>query len=168
MSIKIAHSSGRPTNLENFLVQWGVDIASWFEEWQQSNNRIATGKSVGGYIVDLTNKNEVTIDNEADYMPYPLTGRNAGKFPPIQAIEDWIIAKGIPLQDISLSSLAFLIARKISSFGTDQPRLKMQNLDAVINAKSVKWINRISDQLAIDASDLMVNELTKNGTFKEK
>ena len=45
------------------------------------------------------------------------TGRRAGGFPPIQQIEQWIKDKGITPIEISISSLAFLIARKIAREG---------------------------------------------------
>jgi len=168
MSVNVKSSVGRPTRIEDFLLQWGVDIVSWFEEWQVMNNRIATGDSVSGYYVDLTEKNHVRIGNEVDYMPYPLTGRNAGKFPPKEAIEQWIVDKGIVPDDISIESLAFLIGRKIAKEGTDQPRLKKQNIEMVINSKSDKWLNRIADAVGKEVNDVMVESLTKNGTFKEK
>ena len=47
-------------------------------------------------------------------------GRSSGSFPPIQEIEQWILDKGVftaALQEIKLSSLAFLIARKIAQNG---------------------------------------------------
>lgn len=47
-------------------------------------------------------------------------GRSRGSFPPIQEIEQWILDKGVftaALQEIKLSSLAFLIARKIAQNG---------------------------------------------------
>lgn len=49
-----------------------------------------------------------------------LGGRRAGKQPPIKAIEDWIRAKGLkPVEDeMTTSTLAFLIARKIAQEGT--------------------------------------------------
>lgn len=49
-----------------------------------------------------------------------LSGRRAGKQPPIKAIEDWIRAKGLkPVEDeMTTSTLAFLIARKIAQEGT--------------------------------------------------
>lgn len=51
-----------------------------------------------------------------------LGGRRAGKMPPIKAIEKWVRAKGLkPLEDyLSISSLAFLIARKIAREGTNK------------------------------------------------
>ena len=53
-----------------------------------------------------------------------LSGRRAGKQPPIQAIEKWLKSKGIsPIEkNMTTSTLAFLIARKIGEKGTDPAR----------------------------------------------
>ena len=51
---------------------------------------------------------------------YSTDGRGPGKQPPSEAIEQWIVAKGIAARlekEITLSSLAFLIARKIGREG---------------------------------------------------
>lgn len=59
--------------------------------------------------------------NKATLMGYTyLGGRRAGKMPPIQVIEKWLRDKGIkPLDDkLKISSLAYLIARKIANEGT--------------------------------------------------
>jgi hypothetical protein len=45
-------------------------------------------------------------------------GRKSGKRPPTNVIKQWILDKGIRFTDISLDSLAFLIARKIGEEGT--------------------------------------------------
>ncbi len=53
------------------------------------------------------------------YTEQLVYGRKPGKFPPIKAIEQWILDKGINLENnIKASSLAFLIARKIAKEGT--------------------------------------------------
>lgn len=55
-----------------------------------------------------------------NYAQQLETGRRAGAFPPISAIEQWIKDKGIANRiqgEISISSLAFLIARKIAQSG---------------------------------------------------
>lgn len=60
---------------------------------------------------------ELWGDEYAEQLEY---GRNAGGFPPLKDIEDWIIEKGVfndVLQEIKLSSLAYLIARKIAQQG---------------------------------------------------
>jgi hypothetical protein len=56
-----------------------------------------------------------------DYTEQLVDGRKPGSFPNISAIEKWIVDKGLtPLEnDITISSLAFLIARKIAREGTE-------------------------------------------------
>jgi hypothetical protein len=53
----------------------------------------------------------------ANYTEQLESGRSSGKFPPIDVIKQWILDKGINFENITLSSLAFLIARKISREG---------------------------------------------------
>jgi hypothetical protein len=60
---------------------------------------------------------ELWGDEYAEQLEY---GRNSGGFPPLQDIENWIVEKGVfndVLQEIKLSSLAYLIARKIAQQG---------------------------------------------------
>lgn len=54
------------------------------------------------------------------YTEQLVNGRLPGKFPPIEVIRNWIIDKGIAgvMEKTKISSLAFLIARKISIEGT--------------------------------------------------
>ena len=55
------------------------------------------------------------------YTEQLVNGRGPGKFPPIKMIESWIRIKPIRIigERISVSSLAFLIARKIAREGTE-------------------------------------------------
>lgn len=57
----------------------------------------------------------------AKYTEQLIYGRRPGKFPPIKAIEQWLKDKGIrPISEkMKISSLAFLIARKIANDGTN-------------------------------------------------
>ena len=53
-----------------------------------------------------------------DYTEYLEDGRKPGKFPPVDKIIQWIKDKNItPRDNISISSLAFLIGRKIATYG---------------------------------------------------
>jgi hypothetical protein len=48
---------------------------------------------------------------------YQIFGRGPGGFPPIENIKQWILDKRITVEG-SINSFAYLIARKISLFGT--------------------------------------------------
>ena len=70
-------------------------------------------------LVYETNDHSATLWG-AGYTDQLVNGRSPGRQPPIKDIEQWIISKGIqPLNaKMSISTLAFLIARKIGREGT--------------------------------------------------
>jgi len=65
----------------------------------------------------------------SDYFQQQIAGRRPGKFPPIDAIMDWIDRKSIDFEGITKKSLAFVIARKIARRGTDIFQKKRSALD---------------------------------------
>ena len=72
----------------------------------------------------VSSENNVKLLGE-EYSQQLETGRQHGRFPPIADIKKWIIEKGVftsALQTISISSLAFLIARKIANSGWKRER----------------------------------------------
>ena len=78
----------------------------------------ASGKWANSLEV-ITNTDTVKLIGE-EYSQQLESGRAPGRYPPIEAIKQWIIDKGVftqVLQNIKLSSLAFLIARKIANEG---------------------------------------------------
>lgn len=81
----------------------------------------ASGKFAEGLEVE-TEINRAVLWSY-DYAQQLETGRQSGKQPPSDVIEQWIIDKGIDTQiegNITISSLAFLIARKIGREGWDR------------------------------------------------
>jgi hypothetical protein len=87
-----------------------------------------------------------------------LAGRKAGKQPPIQAIENWLIAKGIkPIEDnMKISTLAFLIARKIAKEGTKKEN-HLAIYDQVITPQRIQEIFEKINQINVIA---FTNEIT--------
>ena len=93
------------------------------------NNLLAAGKDATGRLISSINT-EIEYDgryfsvelNTADYFKYVNEGRKAGKFPPLNAIRQWITVKGILPRPIkgklpTTNQLAYLIGRKISRQG---------------------------------------------------
>lgn len=82
----------------------------------------------------------------APYTEQLVNGRPPGKFPPIKAIKQWIEDKNItPFDTISISSLAFLIARKIAKEGTEY--FKEGGTDLVSSVITPQRIQRIIDNV---------------------
>ena len=91
-----------------------------------------------------------------------LGGRRAGKQPPILAIEDWLTTKGIkPISDkMSISTLAFLIARKIAEKGTKKEN-HLQIYSQVITPDRIQLILDKVSQLNANA---FINEVVSTIT----
>jgi len=87
-----------------------------------------------------------------------LGGRRAGKQPPIKAIEDWIKAKGLtPVEkNMSTSTLAFLIARKIAQKGTK----KENHLQVYSKVITPERIQTILDKVSALNANAFVQDVT--------
>ena len=99
----------------------------------KANDSYASGDLVNSIrgIVKQNGKYVVISIQLEDYWQYVENGRKAGKYPPINAIKNWISVKPVlprPLKSGKLptdNQLAYLIGRKISKVGTkEKPFLK--------------------------------------------
>jgi len=81
------------------------------------------------------------------YVEQLVNGRAPGKFPPLEEIEKWIEDKGIQAIDISVSSLAFLIARKIAREGTEY--FKQGGTDLLDSVITPERIQSIIDKVSV-------------------
>jgi len=81
------------------------------------------------------------------YTEQLVNGRPPGKFPPIKMIEAWVRVKPIRQigERISVSSLAFLIARKIAREGTEI--YKKGGSDLISSVITPERIQRIIDKV---------------------
>lgn len=95
----------------------------------------------------------------ASYTEQLVNGRAPGRFPPIAAIRQWILDKNIRfLGQITLSSLAFLIARKIAKEGTKYHQQGGTDLvEAVITPERIQ---SIIDSVSAFYIDSFTSEIT--------
>lgn len=110
-----------------------------------------------------------TTDRKAQILGLPYsqqleTGRQAGKQPPSEAIEQWIINKGIAATiqgKITISSLAFLIARKIGREGWKREQFGgVELISKVVTPERIQQIiDRLSDVYLVEFSNDLIGYL---------
>lgn len=92
-----------------------------------------------------------------------LDGRPPGKQPPSEAIVNWIETKGIASQienEISITSLAFLIARKIGREGWQPETTGSDIIAQVVTPQRIQQvIDRVSTPLVTEFCDDIINFL---------
>jgi hypothetical protein len=104
--------------------------------------------------------------NAVKYTYQLVNGRKPGKFPPIDSIKKWIYDKGIVNKikgDISVSSLAFLIARKIAREGTNYFQQGGPDLvDSVFTPQALQnIIDLVGAELVVTFTSKIENQLKK-------
>ena len=168
MSVKVTRNVGRPTKVEEGLVDWGVRVAEEMQDQQIAKDFVASGRSLKQYEVVIAKPNVVDI-LWASYLQFSLegVGRQPGSYPPINAIVQWLIDKKIkPSKKQTLNSLAFVIARKMAEEGNMVFRGKRSGID-LDDILENSWYD-IKDEMALEvaqeaATHMAVNEkkLTK-------
>jgi len=109
----------------------------------------ASGKWADSLEVKIVGDNDKSVSQiiGEKYTEQLTFGRKPGKFPPIKAIEQWIKDKGIYhiSMKIGISSLAFLIARKIAKEGTKY--FKQGGTDLIESIITAERIQKIISQV---------------------
>ena len=115
------------TTLERVLNEFGDAFIQNARDNLQSNGSIATGELYDSFekIVEIGDDWFKVSVSLADYWKYVENGRGPGKYPPPDAIRNWIEVKpvtpqaGVDGKVPSVEQLTFLISRKIAEEGTD-------------------------------------------------
>jgi hypothetical protein len=118
----------------------------------------ASGDFANSLQVIATEKSVKLIGN--DYAVQLEYGRKAGKFPPLKMIEQWILDKGVfasVLNEIKLSSLAFLIARKIAKEGWG--RQENGGVELISSVITEERIQKIIDKVGAVETVKFSNEI---------
>ena len=93
-----------------------------------------------------------------------LMGRKAGKMPPVQAIKEWVINKGIS-DSVNASGLAWAIAKKIAKEGTNKEN-HLPIYDKVITPQRIdeiiEKVSQFNVSLFVDDITIELQKLTKN------
>lgn len=118
----------------------------------------ASGKFADSLEVEVNGLNAKLMgENYAEQLEF---GRKAGKFPPVSIIEQWIKDKGIAARisnEISISSFAFLIARKIAREGWD--RAEHGGVQLISEIVTEERMQRIIDEVGAAQALIFKSEI---------
>lgn len=112
-------------------------------------------QSAGSVVAFELDGNRATLT-----APAYLSGRKPGRQPPSEVIEQWIIDKGIAARlekDMSVSGLAFLIARKIGREGWKPDKDKES--DSPENLITPARIQQILDKVSAYSTENFCSEI---------
>lgn len=139
-------------NLTAVLSSIGQLVATEYKDKLMAGDVIASGKLYNsvGYKVEVGLTGITLKFVAADYYINVENGRVAGKFPPINAIQKWMVSRGLPNDD----NIAYVIARSIERNGI-RPRPYLQQSTAdLINFK-----DEIEDAFKRDIEDMIKERL---------
>jgi len=94
-------------------------------------------------------------------------GRKAGKFPPIQPIEDWVRARGIRANDKTPKQLAFAIATNIKKRGIKPQPFIQPTISQVEQEFANIFAQAIADDIELNAQ-IYFDKNINNKTLKIK
>ena len=137
-----------------------TELSNELKQAYENKGMRASGEWANSVEVILTEKGGQIWAN--DYSEQLEFGRKAGKFPPLKDIEKWIVEKGVfteALRTIKLSSLAFLIARKIANSGWK--REGYGGVELLSSVLTPQRIQVILDDIGANETMQVVNEIEK-------
>lgn len=115
-----------------------------------------SGKKTSGEFPEGLNSK--VSENRIELFGYAyLAGRPKGQMPPVEAIEKWVIQKGIASAGIQASGIAWAIAKKIAKEGTNDSSsfpiyehvLTPQRMDAIIKKVSEFHAQRFVQEVTV-------------------
>lgn len=153
-------------NLLPILEEYAAEFERIYKEKLKADNRVATGNLINSIKTKVRQGKdyfEVEFD-AAEYWKYVEEGRNAGKWPPREAILNWIRAKKIlPRPDANgklptEEQLSYLIQRAIGENGT----IKDKNYDGghyvatTVEELNSIYLPQMEAALQLDMEDVVV------------
>lgn len=92
-----------------------------------------------------------------------ITGREPGKFPPIEPIRKWVASKLGITEEKENKRVAFLVARKIATEGTAifSNRAKGLQIELILIELNKQLQKEVSEQLTLDITKTIMDEYEK-------
>jgi len=168
---------GRPAKIQGPLIAYAVNVAEFSINWQDVNDRSATGDSQN-FRVNVFNKPTRVQLVGVDYLGFALSGRGAGKPPPYAPIRDWVETRqnlfdvaGLDAlsKERTLNSIAYGIQVNIGKRGWSRQskKLRPQSLQFALNRIADKHLGDFADNLAELTSEAIFESFDRVENYKK-
>lgn len=142
-----------------FLNEIGFEITEAIQKELIRQDKVATGELKDSiyYDVRTISDNNFLLEFEAlEYFYYVNYGRKPGSWAPVDAIQDWVIDKGITNNAEDVRSIAYLINRKIFEKGIKPTNI----LEKVFNEFDYEpTIKSVTDYMEVNITDNMIAQI---------
>jgi hypothetical protein len=132
----------------------GEELVNKLREALRNANKNSSGNLIKSVDYKIIKQADETILQlvAADYLEYVDEGRKPGKFPPLKALDKWIVRRGIAPRDkkgkfISRASVKFLIARSIAKNGIKGIHVVRKTIEEVYSKKQELIAEAVSSDI---------------------
>ena len=132
----------------------GEELVNKLREALRNANKNSSGNLIKSVDYKIIKRADETILQilAADYLQYVDEGRKPGKFPPLKALDKWIVRRGIASRDkkgkfISRASVKFLIARSIAKNGIKGIHVVRKTIEEVYSKKQELIAEAVSSDI---------------------
>ena len=163
--------SGKPTNAQRAVAGMMLDVAFDLQSWLFWADRVATGEAINTILIEVFKipKGSSYLMTTVKHFEYALTGRDKGEMPPVSAIEQWTMDKGlaVPPEFKSRNAFAWAIAKGIEKNGTAHPHFNERDFQLITDKAYKKFSNRIPEAISKVYIDQLEDSFTSSN-FKLK
>lgn len=138
-----------------------------YKKQLEADGKVASGKleDTASYTIQMQSGMFTVYFILQDYWKYVEHGRKAGKFPPPDAIENWIRVKRLVPRAVSgkvpsTKQMAFLISREIARNGIPGTKSLQKTINKEYNDVTAKIADEITRQLQEEINE-EINETMK-------
>jgi hypothetical protein len=143
--------------LDNIINQFGTEFINKMKDQLTTNNSVATGtlKDSVNFAFEVDADRILIQFLSEDYGKYIESGRQAGTYPNVTKLQQWLQVKGIPIK------ASFPIAKNIYKYGIKPKPFLFNDFENKVQAFKIALMIAYGNSVQIELVDYMKKTLPK-------
>lgn len=143
-------------NVKRILDEYALKFQELVKKKITDNDKVASGNLLASIhtSIEVGNEKYTVYLHSREYLKYIEEGRGPGKFPPPDKILQWVKDKKLPTKEStgdkslpSEKSLAYLVGRKISLYGTKPTPLVAETQEELNEIYTERLIEALQEDI---------------------